>query len=501
MPQDTPAPAEGTISAVRPPQDSALSELLAQEPSRITRRFLYALLFAFCAGIVAASVLKIDVTITAPAVLLPSGKALLIQPEIAGTIVEIRVKEGDTVRAGDVLAVLESEKGGEQLFALSDAAQKLRNAERVLNVVVPEAKKQAEDQIKNLQGQLAHLNRERDQLQNKERHERQANQLLTEVYTEQRRKLDEADRRADAGVQTADENLSYRKKQMDAFERLLHLQSAGQLEMLNARRELFDAQAAADKARSQKREGGVDRLLAEKNHQREEQQHRQRLAELSQQLERNGFESRAAQLSMLKIEGEVRLREINAQTSAQSARFDFQLARQKADAIRSDQNRELVRAVAEGRAPPASRLMVVAPVAGRIGTVQVRKQGEAIERGKTMFTLLPQGELIAEVSVANRDVALVEAGQVVKLKLDAFPFAEYGSVRGEVTNVPPEAEGLDSPNNSFYRATASLNAQQVRKHGKTIDLLAGMTATAEIVTDRKTLLQFVLTPLLEPFQK
>ena len=50
------------------------------------------------------------------------------------------------------------------------------------------------------------------------------------------------------------------------------------------------------------------------------------------------------------------------------------------------------------------------------------------------------------------------------------------------------------------KATANLEAQQLQKKGGAVNLVAGMTAAAEIVTERKTLLQFALTPLLEPFQ-
>ena len=88
----------------------------------------------------------------------------------------------------------------------------------------------------------------------------------------------------------------------------------------------------------------------------------------------------------------------------------------------------------------------------------------------------------------------------LKLKLDAFPYAEFGSLKGELINIPPEAEGLDRPAESFYRATARLETQAVRKNGSGVPLLAGMTASAEIVTERKTLLQLALTPLLEPFR-
>src|SRR5262245_37599454 len=83
--------------------DPPLSELLAREPSHVTRRFLYVLLLVFVAAVVASALIRIDVTVSAPATLLPEGKALPVQPDIAGTITAVRVREGDRVAAGDVL--------------------------------------------------------------------------------------------------------------------------------------------------------------------------------------------------------------------------------------------------------------------------------------------------------------------------------------------------------------------------------------------------------------
>src|SRR5260370_38864266 len=87
--------------------NSPLSEMLAQEPSRVTRRFLYALLISLAGAIVAASILRVDVTVTAPALLIAEGKALPIQPDLGGTVLEVNVREGARVSQGDVRAVLE----------------------------------------------------------------------------------------------------------------------------------------------------------------------------------------------------------------------------------------------------------------------------------------------------------------------------------------------------------------------------------------------------------
>ena len=87
-------------------------------------------------------------------------------------------------------------------------------------------------------------------------------------------------------------------------------------------------------------------------------------------------------------------------------------------------------------------------------------------------------------------------GQAVKLKLDAFPYAEYGVVAGELVRVPPDAEGADSANGSFYRAVVRLQEQSVNKDGTAFPLASGMTGTAEVVTERKTILQILLSPFL-----
>src|SRR5947209_825840 len=116
MATQTYAPAGGLVLAAQTAEDSPLSEMFAQEPSRVTRRFLYALLIFLVTAVVVAAVVHVDVTVTAPAMLIPEGKALAVQPEVGGTVVQVSVEEGTHVARGDVLAVLDSEKAGEQLL-------------------------------------------------------------------------------------------------------------------------------------------------------------------------------------------------------------------------------------------------------------------------------------------------------------------------------------------------------------------------------------------------
>jgi hypothetical protein len=103
-------------------------------------------------------------------------------------------------------------------------------------------------------------------------------------------------------------------------------------------------------------------------------------------------------------------------------------------------------------------------------------------------------KLQAEVKVANRDIGLVEVGLPAKLKIDAYPYQHYGTVQAKVVAIAPKAAGEDP--RSFYQVTLAPAATWVVAHGKQVALRDGLTLTAEIVTDRKSLLSM----LLEPFR-
>jgi HlyD family secretion protein len=451
-------------------------------------------------AVVVASVVPVDVTVTAPALLIPYGKALAIQPEVGGTVVGLSVEEGTHVARGDVLAVLDSEKAGEQLVALGEAALKWKNAVQALNKVLPLEVEKIQDELESIEDEIASLGRERVHLVSKRKHEAQAFRLLDDVYAEQVRKLDEIDQRLDSDLKLALQSHAYRTTGLESAAQAYQRRAASQLEYLGARRDLDEALSNLAKVQSQVREAKNDRILATKNYLRGAQQHSKALAEIDQDLERNAARAREDRGKILKLRSERRLKELETTTNEQTARQEYDLARQKAELTRGPLNRRTVDAVARGLSPVVGRVLVTAPCAGRIGSVKVRRQGEAVERGQTLMTLLPDGPLVVEVRIANKDVGLVRPGQPVKLKLDAFPFAEYGSVRGELVNVPPDAEGVDSPGESFYRASARLDDQVVHKNGSAVALVSGMTATAEIITERKTVLELLLTPLLEPFR-
>lgn len=121
---------------------------------------------------------------------------------------------------------------------------------------------------------------------------------------------------------------------------------------------------------------------------------------------------------------------------------------------------------------------------------------------------VPKGELLkAEVRVSNEDIGFVRAGQPVKVKLAAFPFQKYGMVEGVVEHVGADALDADAAaaGNGIaerkavppltYKALVALKAMSLNVEGERLDLGAGMQATAEIALGRRSVMEYLLSPV------
>lgn len=140
---------------------------------------------------------------------------------------------------------------------------------------------------------------------------------------------------------------------------------------------------------------------------------------------------------------------------------------------------------------------ITAPFSGLITTLETRSAGAVLQPGQTIATISPAGApLIVEARLANKDVAFIEKGLHAKLKFDAFPFQDYGTVGGTVTGVSTDAR-IDKQDGSYYQVTIAPQQTEMIARGRHLPLRPGLAVTAEIVTERKS----VLSLLLEPFRQ
>ncbi len=95
-----------------------------------------------------------------------------------------------------------------------------------------------------------------------------------------------------------------------------------------------------------------------------------------------------------------------------------------------------------------------------------------------------------EATVRNKDIGLIEPGLDAKLKLDAYPFQSFGVVPARVTQI--DRAGSD------FRVLLEPERKTIEVHGRSKPLVDGLSLTAEIVTDRQTLLSMLLRPFQKP---
>ncbi len=157
------------------------------------------------------------------------------------------------------------------------------------------------------------------------------------------------------------------------------------------------------------------------------------------------------------------------------------------------------------------QLELRAPAAGVVKDLATHTIGTVVAAGTTLLSLVPDHvPLVAEVMIRNDDIGFVRVNQAVKVKLAAYPFQKYGMLDGRVLQVWPDA--MDPASNSRsssgdsestasttaapgFRALIALNRQDMRAQGQTLSLTAGMEIMAEIREGRRSVLEYVLSPI------
>ncbi len=476
--------------------NSPLSEQLTVPPAFVARGLIYLILLFLIIFVVYASISQVDIHITAPAHLIPEGKAMLIQPDIEGIVTELAIKEGDAVTEGQVLAVVESRDVSTYLLALGAVEADLADAQKEHQEIAPLKVKQLATQILLLRDKIVYLEKSRETLQRKQAQEQESFRLARETFALDVRKQEEGLQRLQVEAQSADRTYALWKRELEVNHQLHQNGVVSELQLVLARKSYEEAAATVKKIQSQLREHTSERQLLQKKHERTQLEHERTVLDLQEQLEQNQFALQTTRQEIGQREDQKRLIAEEAGRKLTLATARHQQAQQAAQLSLRSLDRETRAQVAQGRGPATNRALLTAPVSGRIAHVLVHNQGEAVRRGQTIMTLLPSGvALVAQVHIANKDIGQVKKGQEVRFKFDAFPFAEHGVLLGELTNVLPDVD--PGQGETTYQAYARLERSYFRVQGKEVELLSGMTATAEIVSERKTILELLLKPFRE----
>lgn len=162
------------------------------------------------------------------------------------------------------------------------------------------------------------------------------------------------------------------------------------------------------------------------------------------------------------------------------------------------------------------------PVNGVVQSVNVTTVGQVVTPAQSLVTIVPDGTpLIVEATVSNNDIGYIKVGQTVQVKVDTFPFEQYGTLPGMLVWISPDAEDRSATARDLDMRTGALSPTPARPQGRDLNagfvyrvhirvarrafmvngqrrsVEPGMTVQADILTGRRRVIDFFLSPVVK----
>jgi adhesin transport system membrane fusion protein len=188
-----------------------------------------------------------------------------------------------------------------------------------------------------------------------------------------------------------------------------------------------------------------------------------------------------------------------------------QQTQERVNRFRQDASGELVRVRTElalmeeqmvVRDDALRRTTLVSPVHGVIKQIKANTLGGIVAAGASLMEILPLGtRVLIEARIKPADIGFVRVGQPVLVKLSAYEYTVYGAMKGVVQSISPDAMGdaerAATADATWYRALIRADGSTLVAANKPLPVLPGMTGIVEISTGRRSVLGFVLRPMLK----
>ena len=147
-----------------------------------------------------------------------------------------------------------------------------------------------------------------------------------------------------------------------------------------------------------------------------------------------------------------------------------------------------------------TRTIVKSPMKGIVQKLYVHTVGGVIQPGEDIMEIVPSDEtLLVKVRIKPKDIAFIYLGQRAIVKFTAYDFSIYGGLEGKVVLISPDSI-KDDEGNVFYEVRIKTDKNYIGRHGKKLKIIPGMTTSVDIITGQKTVLDYILKPILKTKQ-
>ncbi len=148
-----------------------------------------------------------------------------------------------------------------------------------------------------------------------------------------------------------------------------------------------------------------------------------------------------------------------------------------------------------------SRTTLRSPVKGVVKSLHANSIGGVIAPGSQVLEIVPVGEsLLVEVRIKPADIASINVGQYTRLKFSAYDFAIHGSLSGEVIFISADTVTEDN-GESFYIVRVEPDKSYLGHAKRQMPIKVGMTSEADIITAKKSILEYLLKPINRGLEK
>jgi len=182
---------------------------------------------------------------------------------------------------------------------------------------------------------------------------------------------------------------------------------------------------------------------------------------------------------------------------------------EKLNTFKSEASTELQKTVSQinrfeaklvGDRDKVAKTTITSPVDGIIKQLNFNTIGGVVQPGVDLIEIVPLSDaLVVEAKIDPKDIAFINPSQKAIIKITAYDFAIYGGLEGKIVEISADTivDKDSKEGKSYYRVLVKTDKNYLERKGKKLPIIPGMVATVDIVTGKKTILDFLLKPILK----
>ncbi|WP_341529316.1 HlyD family efflux transporter periplasmic adaptor subunit [Nostoc sp. UHCC 0302] len=456
-------------------------ELLDALPKVWTRSLLYALVGFTAIALPWAMLSKVDETGSARGSIEPQGATLKLDSQTDGRVTSVRVKEGDKVKAGQILLDIESNILQTQLQEAEAKLSGLQNQRSQFDILKNQLQLSVNVQEQQNQSQalekMSQVNQAKQNLDAK-----QSTYNLQKL--EKQALVNQAQQQIKASQDTqksARSRLSIDSRQVERFRKLTTDGAVSATQVDELQKEQEESKQVYEKAISDVKQSQL-RLIEEQNRYQTTLNQLEsdiKQAKLRLQEEENSYRSLQQTGTLALLRNQQQLKDLQTKIAA----LESQIAQAKSQivSLKLQLQQRIVRS----------------PVDGMIFDLPIDKPGSVVQPGQRIAQIAPENTpLILKAEMPSTQSGFLKEGMPVKIKFDAYPFQDYGVVPGRLDWVSPDSKVTQSNrgNTQNFELKISLARPYIQSRDKRILLTPGQTATAEVIIRQRHLIDYILDP-------